>query len=136
MRILLVEDERQLSEALVALLKQHEYQVDAVFDGITGQDYALLGNYSALILDVMLPGKNGFELLRELRAAGASTPVLLLTAKADVRDRITGLDLGADDYQVKPFAAGELLARLRAITRRKGELVADELVLGNTLLDC
>ena len=136
MRILLVEDERQLSEALVALLKQHEYQVDAVFDGIAGQDYALLGNYSALILDVMLPGKNGFELLRELRAAGASTPVLLLTAKADVRDRITGLDLGADDYLVKPFAAGELLARLRAITRRKGELVADELVLGNTLLDC
>jgi DNA-binding response OmpR family regulator len=136
MRILLVEDERQLSEALVALLKQHEYQVDAVFDGNTGQDYALLGNYSALILDVMLPGKNGFELLRELRAAGASTPVLLLTAKADVRDRITGLDLGADDYLVKPFAAGELLARLRAITRRKGELVADELMLGNTLLDC
>ncbi|MDR3053050.1 MAG: response regulator transcription factor [Coriobacteriales bacterium] len=136
MRILLVEDERQLSEALVALLKQHDYQVDAVFDGITGQEYALLGSYSALVLDVMLPGKSGFEVLRALRAAGVATPVLLLTAKAGVGDRIAGLDLGADDYLIKPFAAGELLARLRAITRRKGELIADEIALGNTVLDC
>jgi DNA-binding response OmpR family regulator len=136
MKLLLVEDERRLSEALVALLKQHDYQVDAVFDGTTGEQYALAGNYHAIILDIMLPGKNGFDVLRSLRDTGNSTPVLLLTAKAEVGDKITGLDLGADDYLTKPFVAGEFLARLRAITRRKGGLVPDELVLGNTVLDC
>ncbi|MDR1206462.1 MAG: response regulator transcription factor [Peptococcaceae bacterium] len=135
MKILIVEDERALSEVLTALLKQKLYSVDAVYDGISGEDYAMSGIYDAIILDVMLPGQSGVDMLRSIRAKGAATPVLLLTAKADVDDKIAGLDTGADDYLTKPFATGELLARLRAITRRKDRFVGDEMSAGNTTLD-
>ncbi|MDR1299090.1 MAG: response regulator, partial [Oscillospiraceae bacterium] len=118
MKILIVEDERQLSEVLAALLKQNLHEADAVYNGTDGEDCAMTGIYDAIILDVMLPGKNGIEVLRSLRRQGNSTPVLLLTAKSEVEDRIRGLDTGADDYLTKPFVSGELLARLRAITRR------------------
>jgi DNA-binding response OmpR family regulator len=134
-KILIVEDERQLSEVLAALLKQNLHEADAVYNGTDGEDCAMTGIYDAIILDVMLPGKNGIEVLRSLRRQGNSTPVLLLTAKSEVEDRIRGLDTGADDYLTKPFASGELLARLRAITRRGSEFIGDELGAGNTVLD-
>lgn len=134
MNILLVEDERQLSEALVKILKHDKYSVDAVYNGIDAQDYALSGIYDVIILDVMLPGKNGFEVLRNIRKEKISTPVLMLTARGEVSDKITGLDYGADDYLTKPFDTGELLARIRAMTRRKGEFVGDELSFGGTVL--
>jgi DNA-binding response OmpR family regulator len=135
MNILLIEDEKPLSEALSELLKQKQYSVDAVYDGIAGEDYALSGIYDAIILDIMLPGKNGLEVLRALRRHGCHTPVLLLTAKSEVGDKISGLDCGADDYLTKPFASGELLARIRAMTRRKGEFTGDEIVCGDTVLN-
>lgn len=135
MNILIIEDEKPLSEVLSLLLKQQGYNTDAVYDGLTGEDYALSGIYDVIILDIMLPGKNGLEVLRSLRKAGLATPVLLLTARSEVDDKISGLDIGADDYLTKPFVSGELLARLRALTRRKGEYVSDELTNGNTVLD-
>jgi len=134
-KILVVEDERELSDVLVALLKQNLHEVDAVYNGVDGEDYAQTGVYDAIVLDIMLPGKNGIEVLRSLREQGNSTPTLLLTAKSEVDDRIKGLDYGADDYLTKPFASGELLARLRAITRRGTELIGDELKAGNTTLE-
>lgn len=135
MNILIVEDEYQLSEALSALLKQNGYSADAVSDGILGEDYALSGIYDVIILDIMLPRKNGLEVLRSIREKGVSTPVLLLTAKAEVTDKIHGLDTGADDYLTKPFVSGELLARIRALTRRKGEFTGDELSFGGVQLN-
>ena len=135
MKILIIEDERQLSDVLAALLKQNAHETDAVYNGIDGEHYALTGIYDAIILDIMLPGKNGLDVLHSLRKQGCSTPVLLLTAKSEVEDRIKGLDIGADDYLTKPFASGELLARLRAITRRGVDIIGDELRAGNTVLD-
>ena len=135
MKILIVEDERHLSDVLAVLLRQNLHETDAVFNGLDAEDYAMTGVYDAIILDIMLPGKNGVEVLRSLRKQGNSTPILLLTAKSEVEDRIKGLDTGADDYLTKPFASGELLARLRAITRRGNEFVGDELRAGNTTLD-
>lgn len=135
MNILLVEDERSLSDVLVALLKRQNYTVDAVYDGEAGEDCAATGIYDVMILDIMLPKKNGLEVLRDLRAQGISTPVLLLTAKAEVHEKIAGLDHGADDYLTKPFNTGELLARIRAMTRRKGEFTGDELTFRNMLLN-
>ena len=135
MKILIVEDERQLSDVLAVLLKQNLHEVDAVYNGIDGETYALTGVYDAIFLDIMLPGKNGMDVLRSLRKQENSTPVLLLTAKSEVEDKISGLDCGADDYLTKPFASGELLARLRAITRRGMEFIGDELRAGNTALD-
>ena len=135
MRILIIEDERQLSDVLAVLLKQNMHESDAVYNGVDGEDYALNSAYDAIILDIMLPGKSGLEVLRSIRRQGNSTPVLLLTAKAGVEDRINGLDAGADDYLTKPFSAGELMARLRAITRRGSEYIGDELHAGNTTLN-
>ena len=135
MKILIVEDERQLSDVLAVLLKQNLHEVDAVYNGIDGEDYAMSGIYDAIILDIMLPGKDGIDVLRSIRKQGNATPTLLLTAKSEVEDRIKGLDCGADDYLTKPFATGELLARLRAITRRGAEFIGDELQSGNTTLD-
>jgi len=135
MKILIVEDEWQLSDVLKVLLRQNLHEVDAVDNGVDGEDYALTGIYDAIILDIMLPGKNGLEVLRSLRRQGNSTPVLLLTAKSEAEDKINGLDYGADDYLTKPFSSGELLARLRAITRRGTEFIGDELRAGNTVLD-
>ena len=128
MKLLLVEDEKQLSEALSQILINNKYSVDAVYDGENGLEYALTGIYDVIILDIMLPKLNGLEILRKLRKENISTPVLLLTAKDSVDDKVTGLDLGADDYLPKPFDPKELLARLRAISRRKEEVINDNLL--------
>jgi len=128
LKLLLVEDEKQLSEALSQILINNKYSVDAVFDGENGLEYALTDIYDAIILDIMLPKLNGLEVLKKLRKENISTPVLLLTAKDSVDDKVTGLDLGADDYLPKPFDPKELLARIRAISRRKGELINDNLL--------
>ena len=135
MRLLLAEDEKELSKALCAILKHNNYSVDAVFNGQDALDYGLCENYDGIILDIMMPKKNGLEVLKELRAQGVSTPVLILTAKAEVDDRILGLDMGADDYLTKPFSMGELLARIRAITRRKSEFSPNLLSSGNLSLN-
>ena len=123
MRLLVVEDETQLADALSEILKRNRYNVDTVYNGIDGLDNALTGVYDCIILDIMLPGMNGIEVLRNLRRDKISTPVLLLTARSEIEDKINGLDCGADDYLTKPFVTGELLARVRALTRRKGEIV-------------
>jgi len=125
MRILLVEDEIQLSEALGAILEKNNYTVDRVFDGEDGLDYMLSDIYEVIILDIMLPKMNGLEVLKEARKEGIATPVILLTAKGEISDKVTGLDCGADDYLPKPFYTEELLARIRALSRRKGEVLSD-----------
>lgn len=125
MRILLVEDEIQLSEALGAMLEKNNYTVDRVFDGEDGLDYMLSDIYEVIILDIMLPKINGLQVLKEARKEGIDTPVILLTAKGEVSDKVTGLDCGADDYLAKPFYTEELLARIRALSRRKGEVLSD-----------
>ena len=137
MRILVVEDEKYLAEALSQILLQNNYAVDISFDGEDGLDNALSGIYDAVILDVMLPKVNGFDIVKTLRNEKIATPVILLTAKSDVEDRIRGLDCGADDYLPKPFDTGELLARLRALTRRGGELLVNnnELLVGDVSLN-
>ena len=135
MKLLYAEDEVSLSEAVVDVLQYHKYTVDAVCDGRDALDYALSGHYDGIILDIMMPKLSGLEVLERLRAAKIGTPVLLLTAKAEVDDRIRGLDLGADDYLPKPFAMGELLARIRAMLRRREEFTPDLLELGNLRLN-
>lgn len=137
MRILVVEDEKYLAEALSQILSQNNYTVDISFDGEDGLDNALSGIYDAVILDVMLPKMNGFDIVKNLRSEKISTPVILLTAKSDVEDRIRGLDCGADDYLPKPFDTGELLARLRALIRRGGEMIVNnnELSIGDVCLN-
>ena len=135
MKLLLADDEKELSNALVAILKHSNYTVDAVYNGTDALDYALAGDYDGIILDVMMPGMDGMEVLKALRAKGISTPALFLTAKTEVDDRIKGLDLGADDYIPKPFDMGELLARVRAMLRRKEEFAPSDLTCGNLTLD-
>ncbi|MBS5950314.1 MAG: response regulator transcription factor [Clostridium sp.] len=125
MKLLLIEDEKELSEALFQILTKNKYLVDAVYDGDDGLDYALTGIYDVIVLDIMLPKLNGLNLLKKIRKEGILTPVIMLTAKSQIEDRVVGLDLGADDYLTKPFAVEELLARLRSITRRKGNVVND-----------
>ena len=125
MKLLVVEDEMQLADALSEILKRNMYSVDVAYDGNEGLDNALTGLYDGIILDIMLPGMNGIDILRTLRSAKVNTPVLLLTARSEIEDKINGLDCGADDYLTKPFITGELLARVRALTRRKGEIVDD-----------
>lgn len=135
MRILLAEDEREMSNALVAILKHNNYSIDAVYDGADALDYGLSGNYDVIILDIMMPRLNGLEVLAMLREKGVPTPILMLTAKSQIEDRIKGLDTGADDYLSKPFAMGELLARVRAMTRRKAEYTPNLIRLGNISLN-
>ena len=135
MRLLLAEDEKDLSKALCAILKHNNYSVDAVYDGQDALDYATCGTYDGIILDIMMPKMNGLDVLRELRTNGIDTPVLILTAKAETDDKIVGLDAGADDYLTKPFAMGELLARIRALTRRKAEFSPNLLSFGNLSLN-
>ena len=135
MRILLAEDEIAMSEALVDILSFHNYSVDAVYNGADALDYARSQTYDGVILDVMMPRMDGVEVLERLRREGNRTPVLLLTARGEVEDRIRGLDAGADDYLPKPFAMGELLARLRAMLRRRESYVPDVLRLGDVTLD-
>lgn len=125
MRILLVEDEERLSQALVEIFKKNRIGIDAVLNGNDGLEYAQNGSYDAIILDIMLPGIDGITLLKRLRESHNNVPVLLLTAKEETSDKVTGLDSGADDYMTKPFSTEELLARVRALTRRKGEMKED-----------
>lgn len=126
MKILMVEDAERLAEAMAKILKANRYLVDLAFDGETGLDLALTGTYDMIILDVMLPKRDGISVLKELRKNQISTPVILLTAKSESEDKILGLDSGADDYLTKPFVTEELLARLRALGRRKEILLPDE----------
>ena len=135
MRLLLAEDEKELSKALCAILKHNNYSVDPVYNGQDALDYGLCENYDGIILDIMMPKKNGIEVLKELRQNGVDTPVLILTAKGEVDDKILGLDSGADDYLTKPFAMGELLARIRALTRRKADFTPNLLTIGNLSLN-
>ena len=136
MRILIVEDEIRLAETLKQLLEDQRYQADTVYDGADGVDYGLTGQYDLIILDVMLPKVDGFQAAQRLRAAHVSTPILMLTARDEVSDKISGLDCGADDYMTKPFDTGELMARVRALTRRQGEVLGDVLTAGDLSLDC
>ena len=136
MRILIVEDEKQLSEALGAILEKHNYIVDRVFNGEDGLDYILSNNYDLVILDIMLPLMNGLDVLKKARKEGIECPIILLTAKGEVSDKVEGLDCGADDYLPKPFYTEELLARIRALSRRKGEVINEnELSFGDISLN-
>ncbi|NGZ76440.1 response regulator transcription factor [Saccharibacillus alkalitolerans] len=126
MRILIVEDEEHLAEALSQILKKNNYSVDVVHDGEDGLDYALSGIYDLLLLDIMLPGRDGISILKKVRAEGMAVPVILLTAKGEIPDKIAGLDHGADDYVAKPFSSDELMARIRAAMRRKGEVMPED----------
>ena len=135
MRLLLAEDEIGLSDALSAVLKKQNYTVDAVFNGEDALDYLRTGVYDGAILDIMMPKKDGIEVLRAARQEGLTLPILLLTAKSEIDDRVTGLDAGADDYLTKPFAMKELLARVRVMTRRKSESADSTLKFGDLQLD-
>jgi DNA-binding response OmpR family regulator len=138
MRLLLAEDEKSLSKAIVTILKKNNYTVDAAYDGIEALEYIDLNQYDGIILDVMMPRLDGISVLQKIRKSGNNTPVLILTAKAEVDDKVEGLDSGANDYLTKPFATKELLARIRAMTRNGQSLVqADsKLKYGNITLDC
>lgn len=135
MRLLLAEDEKDLSKALCTILKHNNYSVDAVYNGQDALDWGLCENYDGIILDIMMPKMNGIEVLKELRKQGVSTPIIMLTAKAELDDVILGLDAGADDYLTKPFQMGELLARVRAITRRKSEFSPNLLTFADLSLN-
>ena len=136
MRILIVEDEVRLAEALAQIMAEQKYQVDQVHNGADGLDYALTAQYDVIVLDVMLPKLDGFTVLRRLRAEGSTTPVLMLTARSELTDRVNGLDSGADYYLTKPFEPKELLACIRALTRRQPELhSSDVLSFGDLKLD-
>lgn len=134
MKILIIEDEVLLANSLKTLLESKGFQVEAVYDGESGAEYALLGVYDLLILDVMMPGMDGYQVARKVRASRCATPILMLTARSNLEDRIQGLNAGADYYLTKPFDSRELLACINALLRRQGNQV-DELSFGNTVLD-
>ncbi|MGM9553551.1 MAG: response regulator transcription factor [Faecousia sp.] len=136
MKLLLAEDERSLSKALTVILEKNNYLVDAVYDGAEALEYLRTDRYDGVILDIMMPKADGITVLKTLRARGDRTPVLLLTAKAEVDDKVLGLDSGANDYLTKPFATKELLARIRAMTRAPAVQTASELTFGNITLNC
>lgn len=135
MKILLAEDTGDMNHVLTAALTHEGYDVDSAFDGEEALDFVRTNGYDAMVLDIMMPKKDGLQVLKELREENIVTPVLLLTAKAEVDDRVNGLDAGADDYLTKPFAMKELLARVRAMTRRKTEYAAKKLQYGDFSLD-
>ena len=135
MKILLAEDTRDMNHVLAAALTHEGYDVDSAFDGEEALDFVRTNGYDAMVLDIMMPKKDGLQVLKELREENIVTPVLLLTSKAEVDDRVNGLDAGADDYLTKPFAMKELLARVRAMTRRKTEYAAKKLQYGDFSLD-
>lgn len=135
MKILLAEDTRDMNHVLTAALTHEGYDVDSAFDGEEALDFVRTNGYDAMVLDIMMPKKDGLQVLKKLREENIVTPVLLLTAKAEVDDRVNGLDAGADDYLTKPFAMKELLARVRAMTRRKTEYAAKKLQYGDFSLD-
>ena len=134
MKILVIEDEKLLADSIRSMLERKGFQVECVHDGESGREYALLGIYDLLILDVMIPKLNGLEVARQVRTQRCGTPILMLTARSDVQDRIAGLNAGADYYLTKPFDSGELLASINALLRRQGAQV-NEMVFGNTALD-
>ena len=136
MRLLYAEDEKSLARAVSTILIKNNYSVDVVHDGESALDYLETGNYDGAILDVMMPKKDGIEVLKEMRSRGDRTPVLLLTAKAEIDDRVTGLDSGANDYLTKPFDSKELLARIRAMTRTLSAQPDKTLTVGRVTLDC
>lgn len=135
MKLLYAEDEKSMSEAVTDILTYHNYSVDSVYNGKDALDYAQTEHYDGIILDIMMPGLNGIEVLKKLRKSGNKTPVLLLTAKSEIENRIEGLDAGADDYLPKPFNMGELLARVRAMLRCREEFTPDILKVGNISLN-
>ena len=137
MRLLLAEDEKSLSKAITAILKKNHYTVDAAYDGVEALEYINANEYDGIILDVMMPRLDGIDVLQTLRAQGNATPVIMLTAKAEVEDKVLGLDSGANDYLTKPFASKELLARIRAMTRSMvgNNQTNSKLCLGNITLD-
>jgi len=135
MRVLIVEDEVRLADALCQIMREQHYFAEAVYDGEDGLAYAESGEYDVVVLDVMLPKLSGFEVVRQLRAKKVATPVLLLTARDELRDKVSGLDCGADDYMTKPFSPEELLARVRALARRQGEVQLEQLSFGDLTLD-
>jgi DNA-binding response OmpR family regulator len=135
MNVLVVEDERNLADAICEILKNEGMRTDVTYDGTTALTLSKSGIYDAIVLDFMLPGMDGIEVVRETRRAGISTPVLMLTARTSTSDKVTGLDAGADDYMTKPFEAPELLARLRALTRRTGDVLLEEASFGDLTLD-
>ncbi len=135
MRLLLAEDERSLSKALTAILEYNHFSVDAVYDGADALDYLMNGNYDGAILDIMMPKMDGISVLKEFRKTNRTLPVLLLTAKNEVEDRVTGLDCGADDYLGKPFDTKELLARIRAMLRRRGDISENILTFADITLN-
>lgn len=136
MRILVAEDESSIARALKALLEKNKYTVDVVDNGTDALAYITFSPYDALVLDIMMPGMDGIQVLRAARTQGVATPALFLTAKSQVEDRVAGLDAGADDYLPKPFASAEFLARVRALTRRSSTYVPSVLTVGNVSLDC
>ena len=135
MQILVVEDDIRLADALATILRNNDYQVDVVNDGEEGLYYAQSGIYDCIVLDVMLPHKDGFEISQQLRREKNPVPILMLTARSAIADKVGGLDSGADDYMTKPFAPVELLARIRSLTRRQGDVVFESLEFGNVKLD-
>lgn len=135
MRLLLAEDEKDLSEALVEILQFNHFSVDAVYNGRDAIEYLETGNYDGAILDIMMPKVDGITVLKTIRAQGNKTPVIMLTAKSEIDDRVLGLDCGADDYLTKPFSTKELLARIRVMTRREREVIDSELHMGNITLN-
>lgn len=135
MRILLAEDEKSLSKAIITILQKNNYSADAVFNGIDTLEYLETGNYDALILDIMMPKMDGMTVLKKIREKGNLIPVLILSAKSEVDDKVQGLDTGANDYLTKPFAGKELLARIRAMTRVKSVQPSSQLTTGNVTLD-
>ena len=136
MKLLLAEDERDLADALTVLLERNKYIVDTVYNGRDAYEYASTGEYDGVILDIMMPQLTGLQVVTRLREDGVTTPVMLLTAKGQKDDRITGFDAGADDYLPKPFATDELLSRIRALLRRSGDYKSTVLALGTLSLDC
>ena len=135
MNILVVEDEKNLNDAMCHILNEDGYHTKAAYDGKTGYELARTDEYDVIILDVMLPAMDGFEVVHQLRRDGNATPVIIVTAKTSTTDKIEGLDCGADDYMTKPIDTDELLARIRAISRRKGEVPIDEMKFGDLTLD-
>lgn len=135
MYILVVEDEHRLADSIREIFLSQKYSCDAVYNGEDGLSYAESGIYDVIVLDIMLPKMNGFEVLKKLRAKRINTPILLLTARDDISDKVKGLDYGADDYLTKPFSKDELLARVRALSRRTGDVILDQISFGDLILD-
>ncbi|MBQ2723528.1 MAG: response regulator transcription factor [Clostridia bacterium] len=135
MKVLIIDDEKQLVSALKAIFAKNQISTDCAFDGEEGLEYIFTQLYDAIVLDVMLPKRNGFEVLKTMRKKGISTPVLLLSAKSETSDKIEGLEIGADDYLTKPFDSRELIARIKALTRRKGEFFGNDLSFGDLVLN-